>query len=186
MNLDQQKIKSTLGKTSADDNGSQVLESDEPVYDFDEISEEVAAVYRNKYTLASCDALYIKDERNIFLFEFKNARKSRIGWKQLHCKAYDSVWTLQTSIFPHLSLNELRERLTMFVIYNDDGVVEREQESPAFDALKAKMAGLADGSDEILFRLEIFKGFLYKNIFTVEKDTYMKEYHRQIFSAQCQ
>ena len=182
MKLDQQKIKSTLGKTSADDEGNQVLQSDEAVYDFDEITNEAAVVYRNKKALASCDALYIKNEKEFFLFEFKNVRKSRISWKQLYSKAYDSVWILQTIFFPDLSINEMKERLTMLVIYNDDGVVEKEQDSPAFEALKSKMKQLAANQEQILFDLDIFKGFLYKDILTVEKDIYTKKYHRQIFS----
>lgn len=44
------------------------------------------------------------------------------------------------------------------------------------------MKQLAENQEPILFDLDIFKGFLYKDILTVEKDIYTKKYHRQIFS----
>ena len=46
MQFDESKINSTLGETSKDDNsGEYVIESDQKVLDFDEITKEVSCVY---------------------------------------------------------------------------------------------------------------------------------------------
>ena len=91
MQFDKTKIYSTLEKRSEDDNGVPFIESLQEVLDFDEITQEIADVYRNKRPTASCDALYRKDDNHIYLIEFKNARRSRIGKNFFKQKAYDSV-----------------------------------------------------------------------------------------------
>ena len=103
MQLDKTKICSTLSECSKDDAGQSLIESAQMVYNFDEITKEIADVYRGGKPMASCDALYQKDAEHIYLIEFKNARKSRIGKKFFLQKAYDSVWTLAFAFYPELS-----------------------------------------------------------------------------------
>ena len=114
--------------------------------------------------------------------EFKNVRKSRIPKKELHQKAYDSIMTLQMAFFPKLSLNELKMRVVLIVIYNDAGIIEKEQDSVSFDAFKRKMSDLSKSQNKILFGLEIFQGILYKDILTLEKQEYVKTINDVIFS----
>ena len=181
--IDKNKAKSTLSETSKDDEGNAVVDYQNLVYNFDCITSDIADIYRAKKPHKSCDALYIKDDAHIYLMEFKNVRKSRIPKKELHQKAYDSIMTLQMAFFPKLSLNELKMRVVLIVIYNDAGIIEKEQDSVSFDAFKRKMSDLSKSQNKILFGLEIFQGILYKDILTLEKQEYIKTMHNVIFST---
>lgn len=179
--LDKDRIKSTLFETSKDDDGNAVVDFQNVVYDFDIITNDIADVYRVKKPQKSCDALYIKDYENIYLIEFKNARKSRVSKKELQQKAYDSIMTLQLAFFPEYSLNDLKKKVVLVVVYNDNGIVEKEQDSASFDALKDKLNSFTKGGKSILFNLEVFQGVLYKEVFTLEKQEYSKVMHQKIF-----
>ena len=158
--IDENKVKTTLSETSKDDDGNAVINYQNPVYNFDRITSDIAAIYRAKKPHKSCDALYIKDDAHIYLMEFKNVRKSRIPKKELHQKAYDSIMTLQMAFFPKLSLDEL---------------------SVSFDAFKRKLSDLSKSRNKILFDLEIFQGIFYKEVLTLEKQEYVKTMHDVIF-----
>lgn len=179
--LDEVRVKCTLSETSKDNEGNAVVDYENVVYNFDIITNDIADVYRVKRPQKSCDALYIKDSENIYLIEFKNVRRSRVPRKELQQKAYDSIMTLQLGFFPRFSLNDLKEKVVLIVVYNDDGIVEKEQDSVSFDALKNKLNSFSKSGKNILFNLEIFKGILYKDIFTLEKQEYSKTMHQQIF-----
>ena len=58
--LDEDKVKSTLSETSKDDEGNAVVDYQNPVYNFDSITSDIANIYRVKKPHKSCDALYIK------------------------------------------------------------------------------------------------------------------------------
>ena len=90
--------------------------------------------------------------------------------------------TLQMAFFPELSLDELKMRVVLIVIYNDAGIVEKEQDSVSFDAFKRKLSGLSKSQNKILFGLEIFQGVLYKDVLTLEKQEYVKIMHDVIFT----
>lgn len=184
MQFDESKIYSTLGERSESDDGEGFIESNQKVYDFDEITKEVADRYRNKKPAASCDALYLKDERHIYLFEFKNARKSHIGKNFCSQKAYDSALTLLFAFYNNLSLEELQNRLYLVVVYNDDHVTEKEQESKHFQHFKNKLESLAGVRDRTLFGLEAYQGILYKKVITVEKDFFMEHIYQEIFEEE--
>ena len=181
--IDENKAKSTLNETSKDDEGNTVVDYQNPVYNFDIITRDIADIYRVKKPHNSCDALYVKDDAHIYLMEFKNVRKSRVPKKELHRKAYDSIMTLQMAFFPELSLDELKMRVVLIVIYNNDGIVEKEQDSISFDAFKSKLSSLSKSQNEILFGLEIFRGILYKDVLTLEKQEYEETIHNEIFST---
>ena len=97
-------------------------------------------------------------------------------------KAYDSILTLQMAFFPEFSLDELKTRVVLIVIYNDAGIVEKEQDSVSFDKFKSKLSSLSKSQNHILFDLEIFQGILYKEVLTLEKQEYIKIMHDVIFS----
>lgn len=182
MQFDEKEIKSTLTITSKDDNGNSVIENEQEVYNFDKITKRVAEMYRANKPQHSCDALYIKDNDNIFLIEFKNARKSRIGKKELQQKAYDSIMTLQMGFFQQYSLNDLKEKTILICVYNDEGVIEKEQESISFNNIKEKISHMANQENSILFDLEKYKGVLYRDILTVEKRQFMNELFNMVFN----
>lgn len=181
--IDKNKAKSMLSETSKDDKGNTVVDYQNIVYNFDSITKDIADIYRVKKPHKSCDALYIKDDAHIYLMEFKNVRKSRIPKKVLHEKAYDSIMTLQMAFFQNFSLDDLKERVVLIIIYNDAGVVEKEQDSVSFDAFKGKLSGLSNSRNNILFDLGIFCGKLYKNVLTIEKQEYEKTIHNVIFNS---
>lgn len=137
--IDENKVKSTLSETSKDNEGNAVVDYQNLVYNFDRITNDIAHIYRVKKPCKSCDALYIKDDAHIYLIEFKNVRKSRVPKKELHQKAYDSIMTLQMAFFPEFSLEELKMRVVLIVVYNDAEIVEKEQDSVSFDALKRNL-----------------------------------------------
>ena len=181
MQFDEAKIYSTLGERSKADDGQGFIESNQIVYDFDEITKEIADIYRNNRPVASCDALYVKDKKHIYLFEFKNARRSRIGKNFFAQKAYDSAMTLLFAFYQNISLEELRDCLYLIVVYNDENVVEKEQESAYFEAFKKSVGCLAGSRNIILFHLDTYKGTLYKEVITVDKDYFMEQIYPQIF-----
>ncbi|MDE7310776.1 MAG: hypothetical protein K2N87_04010 [Eubacterium sp.] len=182
MQLDKTKIYSTLGERSRDCDGQALLESTQEVYDFDEITKEIADKFRGSKPVASCDALYIKDEAHIYLIEFKNARKSRIGKKFFLQKAYDSAWTFAFAFCKDLSLEKLRESLYLIIVYNDEGVSDKEQESEHFQKFKMEMRHLARTKRMILFGLEKYEGVLYKEVVTVDKREFLEHVYRKIFT----
>ncbi|MCI9082874.1 MAG: hypothetical protein HFI70_11405 [Lachnospiraceae bacterium] len=181
MQFDKNKIYSTLQKRSEDDQGNYFIDSQQEVLDFDEITQEVADQYRNKKPVASCDALYVKDDSHIYLIELKNARRSRIGKNFFKQKAYASVWTLMAAFYQDLSLEELKERLYLVVVFNDEEIIEKEQESQYFQAFKKKVGQLAGEKESILFGMDIYKGTFYKDVYTVEKNVFLKQMYQDIF-----
>lgn len=181
MQFDNDKIKSTLKETSKDDTGNYVVDFSQEVFNFDIITEEVAQIYRISQPQRSCDALYIKDDNNVFLIEFKNVRASRMPKKHLKLKAYDSIMTLQIAFFSEYSLNDIKEKVNLVVVYNDEGIVQKEQSSTAFDSFKEKMYSFAGNNEEILFGLDIYKNVLYKDILTIEKQKFVNETFNMIF-----
>lgn len=176
------QIKSTLTETSKDDDGNSVIESTQEVYDFDEIAQAVAKDYRISKPQRSCDALYIKDNDNIFLLEFKNTRSSRVPRKSLKEKAYDSIMTLMFAFFPEYSLNDIKNKVTLVVVYNNEIGAESIPKSEAIDKMKRKLQGFSDGNRNILFELEIYKDVLYKDIYTVDKSEFIAGTHEMIFA----
>lgn len=176
-------IQITLSESSKDDDGNAVVESTQKVYDFDKITEMIADDYRRSKPQCSCDALYIKDKNNIFLVEFKNVRKSRVPKNSLKEKAYDSIMTLQMAFFPNYSIHDMRKKVTLVFVYNNDGIIEKEQDSASFDNLKNKLKNLSGSKTEILFDLDIYKDVLYKDVVTVEKTEFMNCIHPIIFGV---
>ena len=63
----------------------------------------------------------------------------------------------------------------------DENVVEKEQESAYFEAFKKSVGCLAGSRNRILFHLDTYKGTLYKEVITVDKDYFMEQIYPQIF-----
>ncbi len=181
MRFDEDKIYSTLGERSQDDTGYRFIESVQKVIDFDEITKEIADKYRNKRPMASCDALYFKDKNHIYLIEFKNARRSYIGKNFFLQKAYDSALTVNYAFLQSLSLEQIRERLYLIIVFNDDSVKEKEQNSENFRKIKKTFESLAGYKNRVLFGLDIYKGILYKDVLTIDKDFFMEQVYKEIF-----
>lgn len=84
-------------------------------------------------------------------------------------------------ILPDLSLDELKKRLYLVIVFNDEEFVEKEDESPHFQSFKKTLGQLAGYKERILFGLELYKGTLYKNIYTIDKSVFMGQVYKDIF-----
>ena len=181
MQLSEYEIKVTLTEASADNLGNSVIDSAQKVYDFDKITEKVAKHYRASKPHDSCDALYIKDEDNVFLVEFKNARSSHVPKKSLKQKAYDSIMTLMCALSPSLSLEETKRKVTLVFVYNNAAGRESVTPSKAMEQMKNKMFKLSNEPKVILFGLEIYKGVFYRDVYTVDKTEFIENIWGKIF-----
>ena len=175
--------KKSLKECSKSDSGEPVTLSELPAYRFDEISAFEAERYRRKKKLCSADALYIKSDSEIYLFEFKNTRKSHISWKSVQLKAHDSLLTLQVALFPELSLQECAERTSYFLIYNDKAVQTPEKPSESFRELKRKLKGFAEQTDTypVLGNMEVYQNTFYKKVYTIDVLDFEQEFLGKIY-----
>ena len=106
---------------------------------------------------------------------------------ELFPKAYDSILPIQLLFCNDLSLTELCQKLTYIVVYNNNAHLKRnctEAPSASFEAFGKKMAELAktDKKNKIFFGLEIYKGVLFKNIYTIDKEDFIQNYEPNIFN----
>lgn len=168
--------KQTLRECSEDDSGEPVTLSEQEAFQFDGLSALEAERYRRKKKLCSADAFYIKNEKEMFFFEFKNTRKSHVSWKSVQQKAHDSLLTMQVLMFPELSLQECADRTSYFLNYNDGAV--KEHEPPSFGQIKAKMGRLAEEEDTypVLGGMEVFKDTFYKKVYTIDISSFEEQF----------
>lgn len=169
MQLSDYEIKTTLTATSMDDFGNSVIESTQEVYHFDKITEQVANRYRASKPQRSCDALYVKDDDNIYFLEFKNVRSSHVPAKSLRLKAYDSIMTLMVAFDPSLSLEDIKKKVTFVFVYNNAAGKEQVSQSNAMEQMKNKLFELSNKPRTILFGLEIYENVFYKEIYTIDR-----------------
>ena len=174
------KYKSTITDTSKSKKGEKFIESDINVYDFDNFTQDLCSKYRHKHNFYSVDAFAFSDKNEFWFIEFKNAVKSRFPKKWLRPKAMDSLYTAYFFFNQQYSLEELKKNSVFIVVYNDDNREEIHKENPSedFEKLKNKMATFANVQNEtrILFDIEDFKGFLYKDVITIGNNEFMEKY----------
>ena len=181
MQLEDYEITATLTEESDDGKANSVIESTHEVYDFDKLTEKVAELYRGKKPLCSCDALYIKDNDNIYLIEFKNVISSNVPRKSLRYKAYDSIMTLQCAYDSSLSINDIKHKVTFIFVYNNAAGRPELTHSQSMKQMKNKMYKWAKEPRVILYDLEIYKGVFYKDIYTVDKSEFIDDIWDEIF-----
>ena len=92
------------------------------------------------------------------------------------------IMTLEMGFFQQYSLNDLKQKTILICVYNDEGVIEKEQESISFNNIKEKISHMANQENSILFDLEKYKGVLYRDILTVEKRQFMNELFNMVFN----
>lgn len=175
MQLSDYEIKTTLTQASMDDSGNSVIDSTQEVYHFDKITKKVADRHRVSKPQHSCDALYIKDDDNIFLLEFKNTRSSYVPYKSLKLKAYDSIMTLMCAFYPSLSLKDIKKKVTFVFVYNDAAGKEQISQSRAMEQMKDKLFELSDRPKIILYGLEAYKDTFYKDVYTIDRTEFIKD-----------
>lgn len=178
--------KVTLEECSLNDNQESVTHLQNMVYRFDDISQDEGNKYRRKKKLSSADAMYIDSEGKIFFFEFKNAPHNQVPYKSIYEKMHDSILTWQVCQASNESLDNLMEKSAYFVIYNDshyEGI--RENKSVSMERMKEHMKKLAKREEEpILWGLDLYLNSFYKEVHTIDVDTFEKEYAQKIFSRE--
>lgn len=177
------EYESTIRETSKSDENIDFIESEVKVYDFDAYTEDICKEYRSKKSLSSVDAFALSDDGDFWFIEFKNARKSQLPKKSLPPKAYDSMYTAYFFLKQKYSIDELKSKAILFVVYNDDAISGEKKENPSkgFSKFKTKIGELAkiDTETRILFGLEKFKGFLYREIHTIGKQEFLEKYEQK-------
>ena len=82
--------------------------------------------------------------------------------------------------------DELMEKSTYFVIYNDSHYEgQRENESSSLESLKKQMKKLAkiETEEELLWETEIYQNTFYREIHTIDVDVFERKYAKKIFAG---
>ena len=184
--VDLPEKKVTLEECSKNDNGEPVTHLKNKVYCFDTVSEMEAMLYRRKKKLSSAVAIYIDEQEKIYFFEFKNVPHNHVSHKGILEKMHDSILTWQVCQNSEKSLDELMEKSTYFVIYNDSHYEgQRENESSSLESLKKQMKKLAkiETEEELLWETEIYQNTFYREIHTIDVDVFERKYAKKIFAG---
>ena len=98
-------------------------------------------------------------------------------------KMHDSILTWQVCQASNESIDVLMKRSTFFVIYNDSHYEgKRENPSVSMEKMKERMKRLAKQPDEsILGGLDLYLNSFYKEIHTIDVDTFEDKYASKIF-----
>ena len=114
----------TLGKTSWDeDNDIYVSSSNLEVYNFDEVKKKYYedSNLNKGEMIASCDALYIYNDTEIYLIEFRNTALSKLAEgtkkREVKDKNIDSLFIYQDIVC--CGISQTRETLHFILVYDD-------------------------------------------------------------------
>lgn len=175
----------SLEECSKNDSGEPVTLSKQKAFKFDDLSAFEAELYRRNKKLCSADALYMKNDKEMFFFEFKNTRKNHVPWKSVQQKAHDSLLTLQVLLFPELSLQECARRSSYFLIYNEKAMKETENPSVSFEEFKKKIRKMAGkrGTYPVLGNMEIYEDTFYKKVYTIDVADFEREFLCKIYDV---
>lgn len=191
----------SLRNTSYDrEHNDYMTESNIKVIDFDKVKNNYVA-----YNISnvdphprSNDALYISKDGVWFFIEFKNGNVDDKVNFEINKKIYDSLFILfdikfvQNKIKFNNCISFTRENMNYILVYNKDiydknkktrlteiGLKRQEkrllQKSKSRDILKKSIMKLS-GENLILFGLDHFKGYFFKNVFTYTKEEFEKEF----------
>lgn len=176
--------KKTLEECSCNDEGVPVTHLKNKVFCFDDISGEEGKLYRDKKKLNSADAAYVDSKKELYFFEFKNAPHNHIPKRSIYSKMHDSIITWNMCFAADITLNELINKSTFFVIYNDQqSNIQRENESISFNKIKEKQKELAKISDRVLlWDTKRYLHTFYKEIYTIDVREFEEKFAPKIFS----
>lgn len=192
LQYDEEKIKSTIEKTSYDKAGKESLVYDKrEVLDFDEISKQIGQQLRMGNKPRSCDALFLGEKYN-YLIEFKNIKSGDLkkSKPELHEKAYDSIFQLQLYLDKKEYLEEMINKTRFVLVYNDlKGTEEAATDiasSKSIDKMIGKMKEFSKLKDldkfPKKFGLGRLEGKLYEKIITVDVSDFNESLKQVIFS----
>lgn len=186
----------TLEETSLD-NGTAMVSSQLLVCSFDKVKEWYVS---NKVPYAnpnpkSNDALYFGEQESFFI-EFKNGRITDTVNYEINKKIYDSLFILFDLEYIDKngrvvnSITYTRNNMTYILVYNEEHYaqtrqtrqteigIERQKEkskSQHRDALYKAVRELAK-EEFILFGLDQFKNYLFKNVYTYTEKEFVQKF----------
>jgi len=142
-----------------------LIDSGKKIYNFDLTTKFVCKKLRNGNNLSSCDGLLLRDG-NFVLIEFKHQKPTKIDKTEIIKKAYDSFTTIRMIIDQTISVDELRAKSVLFVVFEDE---------KGFPDFQKKLYQLAKpGEEPILFGLSCVKDTLYQRIYTLSISDFSK------------
>lgn len=180
----------TLKRASKDENEDRVeymTESQVGVINFDKVKEAYAKEKGLKNHPKSNDALYVQQGDIDTFIEFKNGYMEKGKGPELKEKIYDSLLILMDIIDENISYT--REHLNYILVYNGVKNSDNEninpkttmQDSPAREEISKSVFRLAQ-ERKILFGLERFKGYCFKEVATYTKEEFEQEFVAKISS----
>lgn len=181
---------SNLSEISYDsEHGVSLIQDKKPnhrMYNFDGISDKFSKKTRGEKNM-SCDGYYEKASGDTYLIEFKNQEEGQIDKRWLKNKIYDSISTIVMN--ENIARKDVAGRTTVIVVYNDKNKEPLNDQSystsPAFNKFSQKMAYLAEkrgiDSYDKKFDLVRYKGLLFKDVYTVDKEIFEKDFMDVIF-----
>lgn len=175
-----ERYKKTLKDTSYDDDNKEYMTySTLEVVNFDKLKNQFQRGLRCERTLCSNDALFENHDGEIFMIEFKNGQIDSKVKHQLHRKSYDSV--LIHMHYDKRDIRTIKENLNYILVYNEEknpnipGTNESISQSTSRNRFGETLASKAN-THFILFGLNYFKGYIFKEVFTLTKKQFEEQF----------
>lgn len=179
-NFDFSKYKVSIKETSYDDAQKEYMtESQIEVIDFDKVKDEYIHTLKLSESPKSCDSLYINGDEKIFI-EFKNGKVKPF---EVRKKIYDSILIFSDLI--NCGISKTRAEIEYILVYNyeanksnKDYIFDQKtniQESDGYNLFSSIIS--KNAKEHILkFKLNDFKNYLVKNIYTYTKEEFEDEF----------
>lgn len=187
-------FRSTIKETSMPDSKIVFIDSDIEVIDFDKVKNDI-----NK-NLKSNDALIIKQNNKWIFIEFKSGFIREDVERECVIKIYDTV-LLSIEIAFNNSIAYIKENPLQFFKqkcdyylvyssknepYNEDYMTTETRKylnSVGYFQKNKSKKGIADylakkaNDNYILFGLHKFRGYLFKDVYTIDENAFKKKFH---------
>lgn len=148
--------------------------SDLQVINFDKVKDNFVSDKKIS-SPSSVDALYYNDGI-LYFIEFKDTVMDRTAVYNVHKKIYDSIIILSSKL--NIPVNEIVKNSIYIVVFssekNKDITSKTYIESPNeyYDITNA--IGKSYNQYTILFKLEQYKNYLFKDVYTISENTFNK------------
>lgn len=154
---------------------------------FDKVKEKICGEYRGSEN-SSCDGYFVKDGIR-YLIEFKNQAEGRVERFKIRNKAFDSVSLLVMN--ENITREEIAKSTVLIIVYNNSkekGEADKQSSynhSDSFDKFSKKLKEFSGkeglSSYPIKFKLEKYIGTFYKEVYTLDVETFKQEFMPILF-----
>jgi hypothetical protein len=171
-------MKTTLKETSFDDHNQEYMtQSTLQVINFDKLKEEFFKKINNDTNRMFCsnDALFICNDDEIYMIEFKNGKIDQNTIYNLFWKNFDSIL-----IYMHYKVQDIeriKSNLNYILVYNEEknkdlpGTNQSISQSNSRNQLGQSLAKKAK-KEFIQFGLGYFKDYIFKDVYTLNKSQF--------------